>query len=124
MIKAYDNEVFEIDDRANKTVINLLKNNKSKNLKHILNIKAIKKSIFLTFNAKKIFNNLKQAFIKVLILQYFNLKSYILNKTDVLDYAINGVLSQLNLDFDIISNDLNLNKSDFGQWHLVAHFFK
>ena len=30
------------------------------------------------------------------------------------DYAISKELSQLNLDSDILSNDFNLNKSDFG----------
>ena len=37
-------------------------------LKHMLNIKAIKKPIFLTFHAKKALNYSKQAFIKTLIL--------------------------------------------------------
>lgn len=36
-----------------------LKNNKPENLTPISNIKAIEKSIFLTFNVKKVFNYLK-----------------------------------------------------------------
>ena len=28
----------------------------------------------------------------------------------------------MNLDSDAPPNDSNLNKSDFGQWHLVAYF--
>ena len=38
--------------------LNQLKNNKSKNLTYMLNIRAIKKLNFLTSNAKKIFNHL------------------------------------------------------------------
>lgn len=36
-----------------------LKNNKSKNLTRVLNIRAIEKLIFLTFDNKKAFNYLK-----------------------------------------------------------------
>ena len=57
------------------------------------NIRAIKKSIFLIFNAKKTFNHLKQVFIKAPIFQYFDLESYIQNKTNVSDYIIDRVLS-------------------------------
>ena len=76
-IKANENEVVRSDDRANKIVINLSKNNKSRNLICIPNIKAIKKLTFLNPNAKKIFNYLKQTFIKGPILQHFDLKSHI-----------------------------------------------
>ena len=41
------------------------------------NIETTEESTFLIYNIKKIFNHLKQAFIKVLILQHFNLKYYI-----------------------------------------------
>ena len=41
----------------------------------MLNIRAMKKLIFLISNAKKAFNYLKQTFIKAPIFQYFNLKS-------------------------------------------------
>ena len=41
------------------------------------NIEATQKCKILTFNAKKTSNILKQAFIKALIFQYFNLDSYI-----------------------------------------------
>ena len=65
MFKANNNKVVDNGGgSANKTVINLSKSNKSRNLSHIPNIGAIKESIFLTFNAKKAFNYLKQAFIK------------------------------------------------------------
>ena len=59
--RADDNKIIgDSDNRANKTVVNLSKNNKSKNLMYILNIRAINKSTFLTSNIKKIFNYLKQ----------------------------------------------------------------
>lgn len=44
-----------------------LKNKKSGNLMPILNIRVIKKDIFLTFNIRKVFNYLKQMFIQILI---------------------------------------------------------
>ena len=57
--KANDNQVVNSDGgRTNKTVINLSKNNKSKNLTYIASIRVIKKSTFLTSNAKKAFNHL------------------------------------------------------------------
>ena len=58
----------------------------------MLNIGAIKKFIFLTFNAKKTFNYMKQAFIKALIFFYFNLESYIETKIDVSGYTIARML--------------------------------
>ena len=74
-------KAFRVDDngvvdgsggRANKKI-----SNSFKNLTDIPNIRATKKSTFLTSNAKKIFNHLWLAFIKVLILQHFDLESYI-----------------------------------------------
>ena len=62
----------------------------------------------------KYLNYLQLAFIKALILQHFDLKSHIQIKTNALSYAIDGVLSQLNLDSNALSNNSNLNKSDFG----------
>ena len=93
---------------------------------HIPNVKTIGESNFLTYNAKKIFNYLWLTFIKALILQPFDLENHIRIETDKSGYAIGRVLSQLNLDFDVLLNDmkdLNLNKPDFGQWYLVAYFF-
>ena len=91
-----DNEVVEVNKKVNKTVVNLfnkLKNNKSKNLTCIPNIWAMRKSIFQTFNAKKTFNHLKQAFIKALILWHFDLKSHIWIKIEASNYAISKMLS-------------------------------
>ena len=66
--RANNNEVIGIGGRANRMIVNLSKNKKFRNLTHVLNIKVIKKSIFLTFNAKKAFNYLHLAFIKATIL--------------------------------------------------------
>ena len=63
--KADDNKVVgSSSNRANKTVVNLFKNNKFRNSTYIPNIGATRKPIFLNPNAKKVFNYLKQAFIK------------------------------------------------------------
>ena len=115
--------------RIDETVVDSSKskNKKSKKLTCISNIGAIKKSNFLTLDAKKAFNHLRLAFIKALILQHFDLESYIQIETDVSSYAIGRVLSQLNLDSNASPNDpkdSNLNKSDFGQWHPIAYFSK
>ena len=57
--KANNNKVVNNDgNKTNKTIVNLYKNNKSRNLTRMPNIKAMKKSTFLTFNAKKTFNYL------------------------------------------------------------------
>ena len=55
-------------DRTNETIVNLSKNKKSRTLTHVLNIRAIGKSTFLTLDAKKAFNYLRLAFIKAPIL--------------------------------------------------------
>lgn len=74
----------------------------------IINIKTIR---FFTFEANVTFTQLKQVFIKVLILQYFNLKYYIWIRTDIFCYTKSEILSQL------ISNDLSYLR-------LIAYFLK
>ena len=59
-------------NRANKIFVDLfksnkLKNNKSKKLIYISNIRVMRKIIFLILNVKEFFNCLKQAIIKALI---------------------------------------------------------
>ena len=48
---------------------------------------------FLTSNARKAFNQLKQAFIKAPILKYYDPKCHIWIGPDASDYAMGGVLS-------------------------------
>ena len=73
MFKAHNNKVVSNDSsKTNKIVMNLFRN-----LTCMPNIEAIKKSTFLILSAKKIFKYLQLAFIKALILRYFDLKSYI-----------------------------------------------
>ena len=106
--KADDNKVVG-DGDGSETV-----RNSSRKLTRMPNIGAIGEPNFLTLNAKKAFNHLQLAFIKVLILQHFDSENYIWIKIGALGYTIDGVLSQLNLDSDVLLNDSNL-KSDFGQ---------
>ena len=62
------------------------------------NIQIMKELIFIIFDAKKVFNYLKQAFIKVLILYYYDPKSHIWVKTNRSSYVIRRVLSQLSIN--------------------------
>lgn len=57
--------------------------------------KTVSSSEFLITGARLIFNKLRQAFVKILILYYFNLKRYIWIKIDALGYAISKVFNQL-----------------------------
>ena len=67
--KADDNKIVsDGGSKANKTVVNLSKNNKSRNLTCMPNIETTRESNFLTPDAKKIFNHSQLAFIKVPIL--------------------------------------------------------
>ncbi len=64
---------------------------------------------FLTTDAKGTFTELRQAFIKTPILNYFNPEHHIQIETDASGYAIDGILIQLTSD-------------DLGQRHLVDFF--
>ena len=76
---------------------------------------------FLTLKARLVFTQLRQAFVKVLILHHFDPESHILIETDVLGYTIGSVLSQL---FFGTRPDRVITKVDLGQWHPVAFFFR
>ena len=119
---ADNNKVVRVGGRANRTVMNLSKNEKSRNLTHMPNIGAMEEPNFLIPNAKKAFNYLQLAFIIALILRHFDPECHIRIETNISGYIIDRVLSQLNLDSDTLPNNLNSNKSDFGQWHLIAYF--
>ena len=67
-------------------------------------------SNYLTPDAKKAFDQLRQVFTKAPIFQHFDLEWYIRVETDAFGHAIGGELSQL-------TNDL-------GQWHPVAYFLR
>ena len=60
---------------------------------HLGNSNNLKEPKFLTSNAKEVFNYLRQAFTKVLILYHFDPQCYIWIETDVSGYAIGEVLS-------------------------------
>ena len=70
--------------------------------------KAADNSSFLTPEVKLAFTWLRQAFTEAPILYHFDPEGYILIESDVSDYAIGGILSQLT--------------PEFSQWHLVAFF--
>ncbi len=85
---------------------------------------------FLTSEAKKAFIHLQKAFTEAPVLRHFDPKCHIRIETDALGYAIGGVLSQITLDQHssghVTHGDPNSNfpKSEIGQWHLVAFFFR
>ena len=60
VFKVNINEVVDSNNsnRANETIVNLSKNNKSENLIYMQNIIAIEEAIFFIFNAKKVFHHL------------------------------------------------------------------
>ena len=69
VLRVDGNKIFcDSDNRANRMVVNLSKNEKSKKLTYVPNIRAIGKLNFLTFDTKKAFNQLRLVFIKALIL--------------------------------------------------------
>ena len=74
---------------------------------------------FLTPKARLAFTQLRQAFVKSLILHHFDPESHIRIETDTSSYAIGGILSQLSSGTSL---DRVVNKADLGQWHPVAFF--
>ena len=126
--RADANEIVEGGGgRVNKTVKNLSKSKKSKNEKSKIltrssDIGAMGESMFLTLDARKTFNHLRQAFIKAPILRHFDLECYIRIETNASGYAIGGVFDQLSTDWASPDESNSANKSDFGQWHPVAYY--
>ena len=118
--RTYNDEVVRGSNssRADEMVVNLFKSKKLKNKKFEILTRsgAMGEPMFLTLNAKKAFNHLRQAFIKAPILRHFDLECHIWIKTDVSGYAIGKMLSQLTLDH------LTSDQSDISQWHLIAYF--
>ena len=80
------------DDEVGKKVQKL---SKSKNLSKF---KKMVGSDFFTLRAKLTFAKLRQAFVKALILHYFDPERHNQIEIDVLDYAIGEVLNQLTLN--------------------------
>ena len=89
---------YPSSDHVSHTVSNIVSNS-AKNV-----------SNYLIPNAKRTFDQLRQAFTKAPILQHFVGEQYIRVKTDASGHTIGGVLSQL-------TNNL-------GQWHPVAYFLR
>ena len=74
---------------------------------------------FLTPKAKLALNRLWLTFIKVPILQHFDLEYHIWIKTEVLGYTIGGVLYQLASKTRL---DGVITKTNLEQWHSIAFF--
>ena len=80
--------------------------------KKVQNLSKSKNTVQLDFfipGAKLAFAELRQAFIKALILYHFDPERHIQIETDVLGYMISGVFSQL-------------TSNDSGRWHPVTFF--
>ena len=82
----------KVDDEVGKNQ----KMSKSKKLSK--SKKTIGSLDFLTLGAKLAFTKLRQAFLKALILYHFNLECYIWIETNILEYVIGEIFSQLTLD--------------------------
>lgn len=131
-----DNKVVRNSGRVNKIIKNLSKFKKliNKKFKVLTYIKAIGNFIFLIFGTRKTQNHLRQAFINILIFQYFNLEYHIQIKIDASSYAIKKLFSQLNTNGINLKPNLaksknltlksKLTKSNFSQWHLIAYFLE
>lgn len=71
----------------------LIKSKSQTKSRQLGNSNATEESKFLISKAREAFNHLKQAFIKVSVLQYFDPKCYIRFKTIILGYITREVLS-------------------------------
>ncbi len=105
-------------DRDIKNLLSVVKSAKSKKLNFA---KANSGTDFLIPKTKKAFIHLQKAFTKAPIFRHFDPKYHIRIETDVLGYAISGVLSQMisNQHFSghVTHEDLNSEfpKSEIGQ---------
>ncbi len=83
---------------------------------------------FLISKAKKAFIHLQKTFTEAPIFRHFDPECHIRIKTDVLEYTICGVPSQMTSDQHfsgyVTHKDLNSDfaKSKIGQWHSIAFF--
>ena len=87
---------------------------------HLGNSNDLEEPKFLTSDAKKAFNRLRQAFTKVPILHHFDPKCHIRIEIDASGYAIGGVLSPLTSNQMISDRAIGSNVD----WHPVAYFSK
>ena len=103
---------------------NPIKKSKNAKSRSQTRIGATRELTFLTPGTKKALNQLKQAFTKAPILQHFDPECHIRIEADASGYAIGGVLSQLTPDQVTLDSKIISTKSDSGQWHPVAYFFR
>ena len=86
-------------------------NKQDKTVKKLLFKKSNKASNYLIPKARLVFTQLRKTFTKAIILGYFNLECHIRIKTNVSNYAISSVLSQLTLNH-------------LSQWHQIAYYLQ
>ena len=67
-----------------------------KKVERLLSKNSNRATGYLTSDTRQAFTQLRQTFIKLLILQYFDMECHIRIETDASGYAIGKVLSQLN----------------------------
>ena len=79
ILKTENNEFIRGGRLTNEIVMNLSKSKKLENNKSEIStgFKVMEESIFLTIDAKEVFNYLRQMFIEALIFQYFDSEYYI-----------------------------------------------
>ena len=112
-------KLFKLRNSKGKNLAELKKPSKSGNL-YNFDAKKFGPS-FLTPKARAVFNRLRLAFTKTLILWHFYLECHIWIETDALHHAISGVLSQLASE---ICPDGVVTNADLGQWYPIAFFFR
>ena len=89
---------MDVSERHKVGIIDEGSNSKDKMIKRSPSKNSNKTTSYLTPEARLAFTKLRKILTKALILQHFDLESHIRIETDVSDYAIGGVLSQLTLD--------------------------
>ena len=81
----------------------------------------IRRFSFLILNTRIVFNYLQLAFIKTLILRYFDLKNHIWIKTNISSYIINNILNQPTFK---ISWNKKVMKTNLSQWYQIVFFLR
>lgn len=79
-------------------MVKLKKKIQSKKAKASIAENLSQSKIFLIFEAKKIFIELRQTFVKALILNHFDPKRHICIEINIFRNAISKILSQLTMD--------------------------
>lgn len=90
--------VKSLSDMVNRNKVHDKYSHKTKNLTIFSMSQKVNRVDYLIFPAKKAFNLLENAFIKILAFLHFDLKIYIYIKTNAFGYTIDRILSQQTLN--------------------------